>query len=48
MLIVTGCVVAGAGDLAFSLTGYTTALVCAVLQVRHVLGTIRFTHHAIF
>ena len=34
MLIVSGCIVAGMGDMAFSASGYATALVCAALQVR--------------
>lgn len=33
LLVVAGCLVAGAGDLAFDPHGYTLAILCAVLQV---------------
>ena len=39
LLIVMGCVVAGAGDLAFDPYGYAVALTCAVLQVRYLCGS---------
>ncbi|KAG2500946.1 hypothetical protein HYH03_000770 [Edaphochlamys debaryana] len=43
LLIVGGCLVAGAGDLSFSGNGYFLALVCAVLQSVYILLAERAT-----
>lgn len=37
MLIVSGCIVAGLGDLSFSLYGYTLAIACAAMQALYML-----------
>ncbi|GAX79390.1 hypothetical protein CEUSTIGMA_g6831.t1 [Chlamydomonas eustigma] len=37
MLIVVGCIIAGAGDLAFSIPGYAAAFICAVFQAAYIL-----------
>ncbi|GIL68560.1 hypothetical protein Vafri_21813 [Volvox africanus] len=37
LLIVSGCMVAGAGDLSFDGQGYTLALVCAFMQAAYIL-----------
>ncbi len=39
-LIVSGCVIAGAGDLTFSLAGYGTALLCAAVQAGRSLSVV--------
>lgn len=36
-LIVTGCIIAGAGDLSYSPSGYATALLCASVQAVYIL-----------